>query len=134
MANRLHRIASRNEASIRGDTRRCLEGALRALGDARRVCLLRSAEPDDRELIDQLIRHVELAYDRVASDYIPSPANLSRGRREFDLNGLETSQAIEEHCLRLAGCLREGCPLLVTEVDEVEDAVRRVTTSRFALR
>jgi hypothetical protein len=130
VANRLHRAASRNEANIRGDTRRHLDEAVLTLGVARRSSL-RSGHHDDAESMNRLIRQIELVRDRVAAHYAPSPANFPRQRREIDLDWIQASEAVEELCNALATQLREGTPMRPEQLGEAAEALRRIDDRRF---
>lgn len=132
VANQLHRVASRNEAGLRRDTRRQLETALSALRVARRetVSLHRGR---DTAQIDRLVHRIETVRDRVATDYSPTPANAPGLRRDLDLERLAASEAVAEQCRTLAGLVRDGLELPADQLGEVQRAVREVEDRGVAL-
>jgi hypothetical protein len=77
-ANRLHRLAAGNDAGLRLDTRRQLDGALSAMRVARREAVALGREGDTAQ--------IEAVRERVASEYSPSPANAPGLRRDLDLD------------------------------------------------
>lgn len=107
--NRLHRVADRNEADLRAAARRELGDAARSLEAASRDCLRRGRE-DEAADVDHLLRDLHVARDRVASGYLPSPANAPRQRRELNLAMLGASEAVAAHCAAIASCSRGGAP------------------------
>jgi len=132
VANQLHRLATRNAAGLRRDTRRQLDVALRTLGIARRECVSLGHQ-DDTAQLDRLIRQIETVRDRVACGYAPSPANAPGLRRELDLEQLAASEALGEHCRALAGLVRSGLQLPSDQLNEVREAVRQVEDRGVAL-
>lgn len=131
-ANRLHRLASRNEASLRRDARRQLDGALRTLGVARRSCTAAQREENATQ-IDRLVRRIEVIRDRVASDYVSSPANAPRLGRQVDLDRLLGSEAVASRCGELARRVRDGVPLARAQLSDAERAVQDFDERALAL-
>lgn len=131
-ANRLHRLSTRNEASLRRDTRRQLDGALSTLPVTRRECVSLGHNGDTTQ-VDPLIQQIETVHDRVASDYSPSPANAPGLRRDLDLERLLASEAVGERCRTLAGTVRAGLQVSAAQLSEVREAVREVEDRGLAL-
>jgi hypothetical protein len=131
--SRLHRLATRNEAQIRQDTRRQLDSALRSLGMARRDC---AAHGDDQDvaLILRLIRQIETARDRIASDYVPSPANAPAVGRELDLDQLQSSESIGQLCQALARQAHIGSDPLTPQLGEVESNIEQFAYRGIEIR
>ena len=107
MLNRLHRVAARNEAELRAAARRELAEAGRSLQAARRSCVL-SGRPGQASEVDRLLRDLEVARDRLASDYVPSPANAPRQRRELGLAALDATETVAACCAAAARHARGG--------------------------
>ena len=107
--NRLHQVATRNEAELRGAARRELGDAARALEAASRDCQ-RHGHEDRAAQVDRLLRDLGVARDRVVSDYLPSPANAPRQRTELDLAVLGASEAVAARCAAIARHARGGAP------------------------
>ena len=118
-ANRLHRLASRNERTLRLSARRALEEAVRALESVRRDCV---ASGEDADRIDRLLGQVALVRDRVASDYTPTAANAPAARRELSLDCWSSSEQVGQLCVELARRARGGGPTDVLELAEAERA------------
>lgn len=130
--NKLHRLATRNEATLRQDARRHLDHALRTLEAARRECAVGGSK-DQAIPIDSLIRQIEVARDRVACDYSPSPANGRGQGRELDLDRLLASEVVEQRCRALARQLHDGLPVHPAQLSEVKQAVLGVDDRGLAL-
>jgi hypothetical protein len=130
--NRLHRVASSNEAGLRMAARRELDAALRVLAAACRDCLGHDHH-DDAAQIGQLLRRIEVARDRIASGYLPSPANAPGQRRDLDLAILQASEAVTACCTSIAGQAREGMMLPTAMVAEAGRAVRELTEGRLVV-
>jgi hypothetical protein len=124
--NRLHQLASRNETGLRCATRRELDAALRVLATARRDYLGHDHQ-DDAAQIGRLLRRIEVARDRIASGYLPSPANAPGQRRDLDLAALQASEAVTACCTAIAGRAREGTMLSAAMVAEAGRAVAELT-------
>ena len=124
-ANRLHRLASRNEAVLRQGARRQLDDALRALTAARRACVASHREEDAGQ-IDHLARQIEVVRDRVACDYTPSPANMRGRRRELNLDTLYASELVGSRCAALAQRVSDGSRLLPADVSETERTAQEI--------
>ncbi len=89
--NRLNRLASRNEAGRRIAARCELDAALWVLAAARRDCLAHDNH-DDAAQVGRLRRGIDVARDRIAGGYLPSPANVPVQRSlQGALDGLEIS-------------------------------------------
>lgn len=124
--SRLHRLAVRNEANLRGDARGLLDDALRVLGEARRHCLATS-QNDDAGQLASLVHQLEAVRDQVACDYTPSPPN-ARGRSlEPGLDRLLASEAVGRCCEALAERVRGGVGITPEQVDEARQAIAEVT-------
>ncbi len=123
--NRLHRLASRNDRALRRDARESLDEALRALDGARRRCLA-SERAGDAEQIGQLARHLAMIRDRVASDYVPSPAN-ARARGDWpDLGRLDATEHLSELCVVLARQVRRAPALEPRRLEEATEAALKL--------
>ncbi len=132
LQNRLHRVATHNEAGVRRDTRDQLDGALRSLGRARRD-RLRAGSEDDVQQITLLIKQIETARDQAACDYVPSPANARTRRRELDLDQLLASEVLGERCQALAVQVRKGQTIFPEQLNEAREALERVNERGVAL-
>jgi hypothetical protein len=130
--NRLHRLASGNEAGLRIAARRELDAAVRVLAAARRGCLERD-HPDDAAQIGRLLRQIEVARDRIASGYLPSPANTPGQRHELDLATLQASETMAACCTAIAGRARKGTSLPAGMVAEADRAARELTNGRLVV-
>jgi hypothetical protein len=131
-ANRLHRVAARNEAEIRSDTRRHLDRALRCLVKVRgdqEFC----DRHDDAAQLGRLISQLEVVRDCVATDYVPSPANAPRLGREVDLVRLTASETIERECDGLMKRMKSGRGLSAA-MESVHQALKEVDDRRFELQ
>jgi hypothetical protein len=131
--NRLHRVASRNEAGLRAAARCELDAALRVLAAARRDCL-RHDHHDDAARIGRLLRRIEVARDQIASAYLPSPANAPGQRRDLDLATLQASEAVMACCSAIAGQAGEGTSLPPAMVAAADRAVRGLTDGGLVVR
>ena len=78
VANRIHRLATRNEAGLRRSTQRQLDDALAVLDVSARQCRL-SGREDDAARLDHLIRQMEVVRDQVAHDYVRALPTRQRG-------------------------------------------------------
>jgi hypothetical protein len=131
--NRLHRVASRNEAGLRVAARSELDAALRAIAAARRDCLGHDHR-DDAAQMGRLLRRIEVTRDQIASAYLPSPANAPGQRRDLDLAMLQASETVAACCTAIAGQAREGTSLPPAMVAEADRAVRELTDGRLVAR
>jgi hypothetical protein len=131
--NRLHRVASRNEAGLRAAARRELDAAVRVLAAARRDCLGHEHH-DDAARISRLLRRIEVARDQIASGYLPSPANAPGQERDLDLAMLQASETLVAACAAIADHAREGMSLPLAMVAEADRAVRELTDGGLVVR
>jgi hypothetical protein len=120
-ANRLHRLATRNESTRRVEARRALDKAVRALESVRRDCLA-SGHLADGERVDRLLGRVAAVRDRLASDYVPSVANDASARRELDLGCWSASENVGQLCVALAHQARGGTSITAIGFAEAESA------------
>jgi hypothetical protein len=131
--NHLHRLASANESGLRGDARQQLDDSLAILARARREWLA-LGHGEDPPGLNSLIRQIEATRDRVASDYLPSPANAPRLRRHLNLEAVLATEALGERCGELASRLREGQPPTVDQIAETRIAAQNVDRQGLVLR
>lgn len=124
-ANRLHRLASRNDATLRASGLRDLNETLRTLESARGACITAHRDGDADQL-DALAQQIAVVRDRVASDYVPTPPNAPMSRREFDLARPEASKTLLATCARVARTVREGAALPPAELGAAQVALRIV--------
>jgi hypothetical protein len=117
IASRLNRVASEIELEIRRDTRANLDESLRSLASARRECV---EQGDDRTAkLEGLIHRIEVTRDRVATSYVPSPANYRRGTRPPDLERLSASAAVAAQSTSLRAETHETSVLDASQIDKV---------------
>ncbi len=124
-ANRLHRLASRNDATLRASGLRDLNETLRTLESARGACIASHREEDAGHL-DALAKQIAVVRDRVASDYVPTPPNAPLSRRELDLARPEASETLLTTCARVARTVREGAAVPPAELGAAQVALRVV--------
>jgi hypothetical protein len=124
-ANRLHRLASRNDAVLRARGLRDLNETLRTLESARGACIA-SHRHEDAGKLDALVKQVAVVRDRVASDYVPTPPNAPMSRRELDVAGPEASEALLTTCARVASAVRDGAAVPPVELGAAQLALRVV--------
>lgn len=124
-ANSLHRLASRNDATLRASGLRDLNETLRTLESARGACIASHREEDASQL-DALAKQIAVVRDRVASDYVPTPPNAPLSRRELDLARPEASEALLTTCARVARTVREGAAVPPAELGAAQVALRVV--------
>lgn len=108
--NRLHTLAENNQAEMRSAALRQLDDALRALTAAQRYQVSHGRQ-DGAAQTGTLIHRIEMARDRIASDYLPSPANAPGQRRELDLASVQASEAVAASCAAIQARIRDGAPL-----------------------
>ena len=84
-------------------------------------------------MIGRMLRRVEVARDRIASDYLPSPANAPRQRRELGLTTLRASEAAAARCTAIARQARDGKPLPPALLDEGRQTVRQLDDEGLAV-
>jgi hypothetical protein len=120
-ANRLHRLDSRNERSLRLSASRALGEAVRALESARRACIA-TGQQDDGERLGRLLDQVAAVRDRVASDYTPTAANARSARRELSLDCWSASESVGELCVELARNVRSGASVGGPALEQAEKA------------
>ena len=131
--NRLHRVASRNEAGLRAAARRELDAAMGVLPAARRECLGHDHH-DDAARISRLPGRIEVARDQIISALLPSPANAPGQRRDLDLAALQASETVVACCTAIAGQAGEGTSLPPAMVGEADRAVRELTDGGLVVR
>lgn len=124
-ANRLHRLASRNDATLRASSLRDLNETLRTIESARGACIA-SHRDDDAGRLNALAKQIAVVRDRVASDYVPTPSNAPMSRRELDLARPEASETLLTTCARVARTVREGAAVPPTELGAAQVALRVV--------
>lgn len=104
--NRMHAIASRTERGLRAADRQVLEDAVRTLETARREYLVLDHQADALR-IGQLLARVVIIRDRVAADYVPTPANAPGGR-EIPVARSSATEELSGLCGDLAEHARLG--------------------------
>ena len=122
-------MASRNEATIRSETRLQLDEALRCLGLFRTACEVNNTS-ESVAMIDRLLRQGEFVRDQVASGYDPSPANLKHPRRHDVLDMLDATEIFRRDCEALLSPEKKGVPILkeltMIEGDLKQFEIRRI--------
>jgi hypothetical protein len=124
-ANRLHRLASHNDTTLRASGLRDLNETLRTLESARGACIA-SHRDDDAGQLDALVKQIAVVRDRVASDYVPTPPNAPMSRRELDLARPEASETLLTTCTSVARPIREGAAVPPAELGAAQVALRVV--------
>lgn len=131
--NRLHRLASSNEAGLRVAAWREHDSALRVFAAARRDCPGHDSHADAAR-VGRLLRRIEVARDQIASGYLPSPANAPGQRPDLDPAMLQASQTVVACWAAIVGQAREGTGLPPGIVAEAGRAVRELTDGRLVVR
>ena len=122
-ANRLHRLAGHNDATLRASGLRDLNETLRTLESARSACIAAHRDADAGQL-DALAKQIAVVRDRVASDYVPTPPNAPMSRRELDLARPQASEALLTTCARVARTVRDGAAVPPVELGAAQVALR----------
>jgi hypothetical protein len=124
-ANSLHGLASRNGAVLRASGLRDLNETLRTLESARGACIA-SHRDNDASALDGLLKQIAVVRDRVAADYVPTPPNAPRSRRELDLSRPAASEALLTTCAEVARAVRDGAAVPPAELGAAQVALRVV--------
>ena len=119
LANRSHRLASRNDGEIRRETCLRLDRALRSLKAGRKESERRGLYGDVTS-IDLLISKIRQLRDRVEASYSPSLANFSGSNSGVALEILNVSEALSRDCDVLYDQARKGerAPAAIGSVEQ----------------
>ncbi len=120
---RIHHLATGNEADIRRDTRRALDQALWALHTARKACR-QDGQAHDADQLSSLVHEVEVVRDRAACDYTPNVIDIRDGRFEIDLEHLMTSEVVRECSVSLARRLHDGERLVPDDLTDLRSSLK----------
>jgi hypothetical protein len=119
--NGLHAVAGRNQRALDAQDRAVLDTAVRRLEAARREYLAIDRASDARR-VGQLLGRVAVVRDRVASDYVPTPANAPQGR-EIPVERSAVTEELGGLCFEVEVHARSGRPF---RLRQLVDARRRL--------